>query len=86
MTPETRQGQEVTRQKLARTPGLTEAEVLRGYAENFPAGRYGTVADTADAIMFFLTDNASWITGVAFDIDGGGPGASQPLPSREPDL
>jgi NAD(P)-dependent dehydrogenase (short-subunit alcohol dehydrogenase family) len=65
MTPETRQGQEVTRQKLARTPGLTEAEVLRGYAENFPVGRAGTVADTADAIMFFLTDNASWITAVA---------------------
>ncbi len=86
MTPETRQGQEVTRQKLARTPGLTEAEVMRGYAENFPIGRYGTVADTADAIMYFLTDNASWITGVAFDIDGGGPGASQPLPSRNADL
>jgi NAD(P)-dependent dehydrogenase (short-subunit alcohol dehydrogenase family) len=84
MTPETRQGQEVTRQKLARTPGLTEEEVMRGYAENFPVGRYGTVADTADAIMFFLTDNASWITGVAFDIDGGGPGASQPLPQPEP--
>ena len=63
MTPETRQGQEVTRQKLARTPGLTEAEVLRGYAENFPVGRAGTVADTADAIMYFLTDNASWVTG-----------------------
>jgi NAD(P)-dependent dehydrogenase (short-subunit alcohol dehydrogenase family) len=84
MTPETRQGQEVTRQKLARTPGLTEAEVLRGYAENFPVGRAGTVADTADAIMFFLTDNASWITAVAFDIDGGGPQASQPLPEPEP--
>jgi NAD(P)-dependent dehydrogenase (short-subunit alcohol dehydrogenase family) len=84
MTPDTRQGQEVTRQKLARTPGLTEAEVLRGYAENFPVGRAGTVADTADAIMYFITDNASWVTGVSFDIDGGGPGASQPLPAREP--
>src|SRR5262245_8446515 len=84
MTPETRQGQEVTRQKLARTPGLTEAEVLRGYAENFPMGRAGTVADTADAIMYFLTDNASWITAVALDIDGGGPQGSQPLPTREP--
>ncbi len=83
MTPETRQGQEVTRQKLERTPGLTLEAVLAGYAANFPVGRAGTVADTADAIMFFLTDNASWITAVALDIDGGGPSGSQPLPGRE---
>ena len=83
MTPETRQGQEVTRQKLARTPGLTLEAALAGYAANFPVGRAGTVADTADAIMFFLTDNASWITAVALDIDGGGPQGSQPLPARD---
>jgi NAD(P)-dependent dehydrogenase (short-subunit alcohol dehydrogenase family) len=83
MTPETRQGREVTRQKLARTPGLTEGEVLAGYAANFPIGRAGTVADTADAIMYFLTDNAGWVTGVAFDIDGGGPPGSQPLPAPD---
>jgi NAD(P)-dependent dehydrogenase (short-subunit alcohol dehydrogenase family) len=81
MTPETRQGQEVTRQKLVRTPGLTEAEVLAGYAANFPIGRAGTVADTADAIMYFLTENAGWVTAVALDIDGGGPAGSQPLPA-----
>ena len=83
MTPETRQGQEVTRQKLARTPGLTEAEVLAGYAANFPVGRAGTVADTADAIMYFLSENAAWVTAVALDIDGGGPSGSQPLPARD---
>ena len=84
MTPDTRQGQEVTRQKLARTPGLTLEDALAGYAANFPVGRAGTVADTADAIMFFLTDNASWITAVALDVDGGGPSGSQPLPTRQP--
>jgi len=83
MTPETRQGQEVTRQKLALTPGLTEAEVLAGYAANFPVGRAGTVADTADAIMYFLSENAAWVTAVALDIDGGGPSGSQPLPARD---
>ena len=83
MTPETRQGQEVTRQKLARTPGLTLQDALAGYAANFPIGRAGTVADTADAIMYFLTDNAGWITAVALDVDGGGPSGSQPLPARE---
>lgn len=84
MTPETRQGQEVTRQKLARTPGLTLDQAVAGYAANFPLGRAGTVADTADAIMYFLTDNASWITAVALDVDGGGPSGSQPLPALEP--
>jgi len=81
MTPETGQGRDVTRQKVERT-GQTEAEVMRGYAENFPLGRAGTVADTADAILFLISDNASWITGIALDIDGGGPAGSQPLPAR----
>jgi meso-butanediol dehydrogenase / (S,S)-butanediol dehydrogenase / diacetyl reductase len=81
ITPETRQGRQVTRQKMERS-GLTEAEVLRGYDANFPLGRAGTVADTADAIMFLISDSASWITGIALDIDGGGPQGSQPLPSR----
>ncbi|HEX5823337.1 MAG TPA: SDR family NAD(P)-dependent oxidoreductase [Candidatus Limnocylindrales bacterium] len=81
MTPETGQGQEVTRQKVART-GQTEAAVMRGYAENFPLGRAGTVADTADAILFLISSNAGWITGISLDIDGGGPAGSQPLPTR----
>jgi NAD(P)-dependent dehydrogenase (short-subunit alcohol dehydrogenase family) len=81
MTPETGQGRDVTRQKIERT-GQTEAEVMRGYAENFPLGRAGTVADTADAILFLISDNAGWITGIALDIDGGGPAGSQPLPAR----
>jgi hypothetical protein len=32
--------------------------------------------------MYFLTDNASWITAVALDVDGGGPQGSQPLPAK----
>ncbi len=81
MTPETGQGRDVTRQKVERT-GQSEAEVMQGYAENFPLGRAGTVADTADAILFLISDNAGWITGIALDIDGGGPAGSQPLPAR----
>lgn len=81
ITPETRQGREVTRQKMARS-SQTEEEILLGYAVNFPLGRAGSVADTADAIMFLLSDNAGWITGIALDIDGGGPQGSQPLPQR----
>lgn len=82
MTPETRQGEDVTRQKMERS-GLTREEVLAGYAANFPVGRAGTVADTADAVLFLISDQASWITGIALDIDGGGPIGSQPLPPRE---
>lgn len=81
ITPETRQGRDVTRQKMARS-GMSESDVLSSYDMNFPLGRAGTVADTADAILFLLSDNAGWITGIALDIDGGGPMGSQPLPSR----
>src|SRR4029078_8277032 len=44
MTPETRQGQKVTRQKLARTPGLTLEAALAGCAAKLPGGRAGTGA------------------------------------------
>lgn len=82
MTPGTGQGRQVTREKMDRS-GLTEEEVVRGYGANFPLGRAGTVADTADAILYLISDQAGWISATAFDIDGGGPLGSQPLPPRE---
>lgn len=47
-----------------------------------PGRRAGTVADTADATTFLASPDAGWITGIALDIDGGGPQGSQPLPPR----
>jgi 3-oxoacyl-[acyl-carrier protein] reductase len=36
-----------------------------------PAGRLGEPEDVADAIAFLASNNADWITGVTFPIDGG---------------
>jgi len=36
-----------------------------------PLGRMGEAEDIAKAILFLLSDDASWITGVALPVDGG---------------
>ena len=36
-----------------------------------PMGRYGTPQDVANAAMFLLGDESSWVTGQIFGVDGG---------------
>ena len=38
---------------------------------NYPLRRYGTPQDIAHAIIYLLSDAASWVTGTALKIDGG---------------
>jgi NAD(P)-dependent dehydrogenase (short-subunit alcohol dehydrogenase family) len=40
-------------------------------ARTNPLGRNATEADIAEAVMFFVSDEASFLTGVALDVDGG---------------
>ncbi|AZG48235.1 SDR family NAD(P)-dependent oxidoreductase [Gordonia insulae] len=47
-------------------PGLTEE-----YLENTPLGRSGRPEEIADVAVFLASDKASWVTGAAFDINGG---------------
>ena len=63
-------GQQVLSWKVEHT-GRTPDEILAGVARGLPLGRGATETDIADAVLFFISEAASFITGVALDVDGG---------------
>jgi NAD(P)-dependent dehydrogenase (short-subunit alcohol dehydrogenase family) len=52
---------------LARTAGDYAKEMIK----SMPIKRLGTPQDMADAALFLLSDEASWITGHILNVDGG---------------
>jgi NAD(P)-dependent dehydrogenase (short-subunit alcohol dehydrogenase family) len=66
-------------------PGFTGTEMFNGYLEKqddpegarnsfaamAPLNRIGTPEEMADSVLFFASDNSSFITGVALPVDGG---------------
>ena len=62
-------------------PGVIETEMtaalrqdeamLRRWLEDIPQGRLGTVADVANAVLFFSSDKSNYITGQVLVVDGG---------------
>ena len=46
-------------------------EALAGFDTFHPIGRIGTPEDVAASAVFLLSDEASWVTGAVWDVDGG---------------
>ena len=49
---------------------LTEEDVAKD-VEQYPLKRYGEPSEVAHAIIYLLSDAASWVTGTNLVIDGG---------------
>ena len=46
-------------------------EDLNGYLSTIPAGRWGVPKDVADAVLYFASDEASFVTGQTLCVNGG---------------
>jgi 3-oxoacyl-[acyl-carrier protein] reductase len=51
--------------------GVDTPERRAQFAATIPLGRFSTPADIASAALYLCSDEASMITGTAFEIDGG---------------
>ncbi|TYR80861.1 SDR family oxidoreductase [Priestia megaterium] len=46
-------------------------QINRFVKEQIPAGRFGTVEEVANAVVFLASKKASWIVGASINVDGG---------------
>ena len=56
--------------RVALVTGGTSGLGFEGVGTDYPLG-IGTVEDVANLIMFLISDEARWITGSCYAIDGG---------------
>ena len=63
-------GRQVLDWKVGAT-GKPPDEIMAAAARTNPLGRNATEADVAAAVLFFISDEADFLTGVVLDVDGG---------------
>jgi NAD(P)-dependent dehydrogenase (short-subunit alcohol dehydrogenase family) len=68
--PSTGMGQQVLEWKM-RATGRSGEEIMAAAAGTNPLGRNATEADVVEATLFFVSDEAAFLTGVSLDVDGG---------------
>lgn len=68
--PTTGMGQFLLSWKMYAT-GLSPKEIQAATASDIPLKRNATEADIVNAILFFLSDESAFLTGLAIDVDGG---------------
>jgi NAD(P)-dependent dehydrogenase (short-subunit alcohol dehydrogenase family) len=68
--PTTGMGQEALDWKVERV-GLAPERILERAARTNPLGRNATETDVADAVLFLVSEQAGFLTGVTLDVDGG---------------
>lgn len=52
-------------------PYLDDPAARRVLEERLPMGRIGEPRDVANAVLFFASDDSSWVTGTVLNVDGG---------------
>jgi 3-oxoacyl-[acyl-carrier protein] reductase len=53
------------------TEAVTPGEIVQDMVKQIPLSRMGTPQDLVGMCLFLLSDQASWITGQIFNVDGG---------------
>jgi NAD(P)-dependent dehydrogenase (short-subunit alcohol dehydrogenase family) len=68
--PTTGMGKDVLAWKTGHTKGSVQ-DIVAATARSNPLGRNATEGDVADAVMFFISEQAAFLTGSSLDVDGG---------------
>ncbi len=68
--PTTPMGQAILAKQVAAS-GRTPEELLAARASGVPLGRNATVDDVVNAAMYFISDDAAFLTGLSLDVNGG---------------